>query len=151
MFLQRAFLDLGMNVRIPCLPLGNSGDLEGYDFSSEWSTKLSYIHAITTLGKLTDRGSGEISQNTFLEKKFILPFQLTQSINILDQKTNEKVIQANAVTSSDQKILYLKFKNELTKTLKITCIFLQHRSIACDSQRRVFKVARTTIIMNQTD
>ena len=111
----------------------------GYDFSDSWSAKLSYIHAISTLGRITDRGTGDICEDTFMKKKFILPFSMTQSVNVLDQKTENKVQQANTVGHSDQKILYLKFKTELTSTLKITCIYTQHRSLAIDSQRRAFK------------
>ena len=74
-----------------------------------------------------------------MNKKFILPFAITQSINVLEREKNEPIQQASSITHSDQKILYLKFKSELTSTLKVTCIYTQHRSLAIDSQRRAFK------------
>ena len=112
----------------------------GYDFSDEWSKKCSYYHALTSMGKMTDNGTADIDINVFMNKKFILPFSLTPSINHLEQKTAEKVQQSNMMSNSDLRLLYLKFKSELTTTLKITCIFLQHRSLVVDNQKSVYKV-----------
>ena len=134
-------MDIGLGVRIPSIALGHSGDIEGYNFSNDWYKKCSYYHALTTMGKINDRGTHDYSQQTFMDKKFMLPFCMSQSINILDQPTGEKVQQSNIVGNSDRRVLYLKFKNELTHTLKVTCIYLQHRSLCVDNQRRVFKVS----------
>ena len=97
------------------------------------------------MGKMTDNGTADIDIDVFMKKKFILPFSLTPSINHLEQKTAEKVQQSNMISNSDLRLLYLKFKSELTITLKITCIYLQHRALVVDNQKSVYKVTQSHV------
>ena len=95
------------------------------------------------MGKINEKGTKDYDLNTFMTKKFMLPFSMSQSINIFDETTAQTVQQSNIQGNSDRRILYLKFKTELTYTMKLTAIYLQHRSLNIDSERRVFKVTKT--------
>ena len=55
--LERAFLEVGVQTRLPNLAFGHSGDVEGYSFQTEFAKKCSYLHVLDLLAKLTEQGT----------------------------------------------------------------------------------------------
>ena len=166
--LERAFLSCSVQTRIPSIPYGHSGkhglsnyfimhkmasthcnthkllitlpgDVEGFSFADDYATKCSYLHVLDTMGKLTEHGTEDFSLESFKTKKFILPFKLSPSINSLDSVTTEMVQQNSVNPISNQRKLYLKFKSNTTYAIRVSCLYFQHRSIAIDQNKRVFK------------
>ena len=113
--------------------------MEGFSFKDDYATKCSYLHVLDTLCKLTEHGTEDFSLKAFTTKKFILPFKLSPSINSLDAVTNESVQQNSINPVSNQRKLYLKFKTNTTYAIRVSCIYVQHRSICIDKNLRVFK------------
>ena len=112
---------------------------EGYNFSTSYAKKCSYLHVLDTLSKLNEKGSEDFTLDNSYTKKFFLPFHLTPSLNSYDAATNEQV-QQNAISPmSNQRKLYLKFDRNLEYAIRISAIFFQHRSIKIDAAKRVFK------------
>ena len=137
--LERAFIECGVQTRIPSIPYGHSGDVEGYSFLNDHATKCSYLHVIDTLSKLTEKGTEDFSLDAFKNKKFFLPFKLTPSVSNYDSATNERIQQNNINPVSNQTKLYLKFKSNTSYVIRVSMIYFQHRSLKIDGQKRVFK------------
>lgn len=137
--LERCFLEIGVQCRLPNLAFGHSGDVEGYSFKTEFAKKCSYLHVLDILAKLTERGSEDFSMKSFYNKKFMLPFKLSASPNNMDSATREKVQQSNITPVSNQRRLFLKFAENTSYTITVSVIYFQHRSIKINREKKVFK------------
>ena len=137
--LERAFIECSLQTRIPSIAFGHSGDVEGYAFHDDYATKCSYLHVLDTLAKLTESGTEDFSLETFKTKKFFLPFNLSPSLSNYDSVTSEKIQQNSINPVSSQRKLYLKFKSNLTYTIRVSVIYFQHRSLKVDGLKHVYK------------
>ena len=137
--LERVFLEVGVQTRLPNLAFGHSGDVEGYSFHNSFAKKASYLHVLDTLSKLTEAGSEDFTLENFLEKKFFLPFKLSASINNYDVATRERVQQNPINPISNQRKLFLKFEANLAYTLRASIVYFQHRSIKIDKFKKCYK------------
>ena len=137
--LVRCFLECGPYQKIPNIAFGHSGDIEGYNFTSDYATKCSYLHVLDSLGKLNEKGFEDFSLKNFYGKKFFLPFSLSPSINHWDANTNEKIQQNSINPVTNERKLFLKFSSNLTYAIRIRVIYFQHRNIKIDASKRVWK------------
>jgi len=116
-----------------------TGDVEGFAFQDDYAAKCSYLHVLDTLSKLNEKGTEDFSFETFMKKKFILPFKLSPSVNHLDASLAENIQQNSVNPLSNQRKLYLKFKNNLTYAVRVSVLYFQHRSLKVDGSKRLFK------------
>ena len=63
-------------VKIPQIASGHSGDIDGYSFEDDWSKKCSYMQILDYLGKLNERGTKDLSKESFFRDNFFLPFKV---------------------------------------------------------------------------
>ena len=137
--LERAFLEVGIQTRVPNTPDGNSGDVEGYNLKTRNNQIFSYQQVCQDLGKLTENGTEDFSFEAFMSKKFFLTFNLSGCLNSYDSATRENIQQAPINNISNQKKLFLRFNSNTSYAIRISMLYFQHRSIRVNNEKLATK------------
>ena len=132
----QSYLTGPIGIRIPSLPAAELSDIQGYNFLDRDHQEMSYYVFLDALGLFRSEGS-PISQNTWLESQFMLPFKTTFETDRFSSTAGDRVLQ-HPITNSSPTSLYVRFAKPTTYVVRVTCFYKCLRRLQINSSREAF-------------
>ena len=131
-----AYLNTQVDVKIPSLPAASLSDLNGYSFADLQHQRMSYYVFLDSLNLLRAQGA-PITMNSWLNGNFMLVFKTSFELERYSDSFANKIL-SHPNTALNPTMLYLRFSEATTQTLRLTIMYRCLRRLQLNSNREGF-------------